>query len=285
MRKDPTNTLEWSRRALINVVQVLSDHLDAFTLIGGHAVQLQTEALNIPHPPTTDGDLVVSPTTLEVEPHLGDLLRAAGYCPRTPHRPGLWGRGEFRNRFGNPDWREKIDLMAPRGFSGTTSKTKRSVPAIASQHGAGTVGNTTGLELSVLDRMQHTLVDFADPTQTASLYVAGRPSLIVAKAYKIHDRLSTRKSMGSIDKDVGDLWRLLASSEPDEAITTFSRYGNNEFVRPSIQAGLAALVGILDDAASVERTVFSFGSAVDRVDVADVFRRWSEELKAFALTG
>lgn len=284
MTSEPTTPHQWSRRALINVAQVLSGHLDSFTLVGGHAVQLQTETLGIPHLPTSDGDLVVSPATLHAEPHLGSVLRQAGYVPRTPHRPGLWGRGEFQNRFDKPDWREKIDLMAPWGLSGATSTTRRSVPATSSQHGAETVGNTTGLELAVFDRGERTLVDFIDPTLTASLFVAGRPALIVAKSFKIRDRLSIRKSMTSIDKDVGDLWRLLASSEPDDTLDVFRRYGKSETVGESIQAGLAALVGILEDAAHVERAVFSFGFSVDRGDVSDVFLRWGAKLRNFVLS-
>lgn len=35
---EPTTPQEWSRRALINVAQVLSGHLDSFTLVGGHGV-------------------------------------------------------------------------------------------------------------------------------------------------------------------------------------------------------------------------------------------------------
>lgn len=285
MSIEPTTALEWSRRALINVAHILAEHLDSFTLVGGHAVQLQTEHLDIPHLPTVDGDLVVFPATLEAKPHLGNVLRGAGYVPRTPHRPGLWGRGEYLNRLGRPDWREKIDLMAPRGFSGTTSATRRSVPATSSQHGPETVGNTAGLELTVFDRTERTLIDFADPTLTAPLFVAGRPSLIVAKSFKIHDRLRTRKSMGSIDKDVGDLWRLLATSDPTETIDAFRHYADNEFVVKSIHAGTSALSVILDDPANVERAVLSFGSAVARETIVDLFGRWSAHIRQFVLTG
>jgi hypothetical protein len=282
---EPATNLEWSRRALINVADVLSDHLDAFTLIGGHAVHLHTESLDIPHLPTVDGDLLVSPATLEAEPHLGQILRAAGYAPRTPHRPGLWGRGEFRNRFGKPDWREKIDLMAPRAFSGTTSKTRRSVPATASQHGIETVGNTTGLELGVFDRAERNLVDFADPTRQVSMYVAGCPSLIVAKSFKIYDRLTSRKNMTSIDKDVADLWRLLAVSEPAETIDFFRLHAKEKLVAESIRAGVLALIDILDDPANAERAVFSFGSVLSSGEVTNTFQGWSSELRHFMSTG
>ena len=285
MSPEPRTHLEWSRRALINVAQVLSDHLESFTVVGGHAVQLQTEIPGFPHLPTSDGDLVVSPATLQAEPHLGNLLRRAGYQPRTPHRPGLWGKGVFRNRFDQPDWKEKIDLMAPRGFSGTTSATRRSVPATASNHGRETVGNASGLELSVLDRTERTLVDFVDPNLTATIFVAGRPSLIVAKAFKIEDRLSSRKSMNSIDKDVADLWRLLAASDTADTINCFRHYSDEDHVGQSIRIGVNSLIGILEDAANVERTQYSFGSAVSREDIAALFHRWSRELRPFVSGG
>ncbi len=46
--KTPRSETEWSRRAIINVVDVLAAHADSLTLIGAHAVLLRTADLDVP---------------------------------------------------------------------------------------------------------------------------------------------------------------------------------------------------------------------------------------------
>lgn len=41
-----------------------------------------------------------------------------------------------------------IDLLAPHGLSGTTSRSKRGVPVLQPAHGKHAVGNALGLELA-----------------------------------------------------------------------------------------------------------------------------------------
>ena len=41
----PHTEIEWSRRAIINVVGVLADHAASLTLVGAHAVLLRTIGL------------------------------------------------------------------------------------------------------------------------------------------------------------------------------------------------------------------------------------------------
>lgn len=53
----PSSELEWSRRAIINVVGILEAHAESLTLVGAHAVLLRTADLDVPGMPTGDGDL------------------------------------------------------------------------------------------------------------------------------------------------------------------------------------------------------------------------------------
>ncbi|MDF1489129.1 hypothetical protein [Tessaracoccus caeni] len=59
--KAPRTEIEWSRRAIINVVTILAAHVESLTLVGAHAVLLRTVDLDVPSMPTGDGDLGVTP--------------------------------------------------------------------------------------------------------------------------------------------------------------------------------------------------------------------------------
>ena len=87
--------MEWSRRAIINVVGVLAAHADSLTLVGAHAVLLRTMDLDVPRMPTGDGDLGVTPGLVGDLPSIETLLTDTGYEHRTTARPGLWGRGPY----------------------------------------------------------------------------------------------------------------------------------------------------------------------------------------------
>ncbi len=130
---EPRSESEWSRRAITNVAGVLAAHVQSLTLIGAHAVLLRTADLDAPIAPTSDGDLGVTPGLVGDAPSIEALLVEAGYEHRTTARPGLWGRGPYQDRLGNATFQEKIDLLAPHGLSGTTSRSKRSVPALQSR--------------------------------------------------------------------------------------------------------------------------------------------------------
>lgn len=160
--KAPRTEIEWSRRAIINVVDVLAAHAESLTLVGAHAVLLLTMDLDVPKMPTGDGDLGVTPGLVGDLPSIESLLVAAGYEHRTTARPGLWGRGPFGEGDGTRSFREKIDLLAPHGLSGTASRSKRGVPALQPAHGKLAVGNVLGLELAAFNRSLMTIPDFAD---------------------------------------------------------------------------------------------------------------------------
>jgi len=89
--RTPRTEVEWSRRAIINVVGVLQAHAKSITLVGAHAVLLRTVDLDVPRMPTGDGDLGVTPGLVGDLPSIENLLAEAGYEHRTTARPGLWG--------------------------------------------------------------------------------------------------------------------------------------------------------------------------------------------------
>ena len=120
--KTPRTEIEWSRRAVINVVDVLAAHSESLTLVGAHAVLLRTMDLDVPRMPTGDGDLGVTPGLVGDLPSIENLLAGARYEDRTTARPGLWGREPYGEADGTRSFREKIDLLAPHELLPTPAR-------------------------------------------------------------------------------------------------------------------------------------------------------------------
>lgn len=276
--KIPRGEIEWSRRAIINVVDVLAVHAESLTLVGAHAVLMRTMDLDVPRMPTGDGDLGVTPGLVGALPSIEALLADAGYEHRTTARPGLWGRERYDELDGTRSFREKIDLLAPHGLSGTASRARRSVPALQSAHGKLAVGNALGLELAVFNRSLVTIYDFADPRLSAEIHVAEIPALILAKGSKIGERLREPRKGPVRDKDLGDLWRLMAVAEPAETFRVIGDFVDHPEVGVDVRQSLEWTADVLRDPVSVERAKSAFDTFVDPAEIDRVFNRWSELL-------
>lgn len=274
--REPRGDAEWSRRAVINVVEVLAAHASSLTLIGGHAVLLRTAGLDVPLAPTGDGDLGVTPGLVGDVPSIEELLTAAGYEHRTTARPGLWGRGPYTDRLGAVQFHEKIDLLAPHALAGTSSRTVRGVPALRERHGKLSVGNAVGIELAAFNRSRMPVPDLADPGLRADVYVAELPALLLAKGAKVGERL-TEKREGSVrDKDLGDLWRLMASGDPESARAVIDEHTDNPTVGANVRRAVEWTRAVILDPASRERAKRSFEGFVDPAEIDRTFGLWAE---------
>ena len=278
--KAPRTEIEWSRRAIINVVDVLAVHAESLTLIGAHAVLLRTMDLDVPQMPTGDGDLGVTPGLVGDLPSIETLLADAGYKHRTTARPGLWGREPYDEADGTRSFREKIDLLAPHGLSGTASRSRRSVPALQQAHGKLAVGNALGLELAAFNRSLVTITDFADQRLSAEIHVAEIPALILAKGSKIGERLREPRKGSVRDKDLGDLWRLMAVADPGDAARVIEEFVNDPEVGAAVRQSVEWTADVLRDPVSVERAKLAFDTFIDPAEVDRVFERWSDSLSS-----
>lgn len=272
---DPSSEVEWSRRAIINVVEVLTAHADSLTLIGAHAVLLRTADLDVPMAPTGDGDLGVTPGLVGDNPSIDTLLRDAGYEHRTTARPGLWGRTPYVDRLGEQQFREKIDLLAPHGLSGTTSRTKRGAPALRA-HGKLAVGNALGLELVAFNRSRMRIVDFADPHLLTEIHVAEVPALVLAKGAKVGERSLNQRKGQVRDKDIGDLWRLMAVADPGQTSTLVAEYADHPAVGANVRQAAEWTHNVISDLVSRERAKRSFEGFVDPAEIDRTFDLWRE---------
>lgn len=276
--KEPRTEIEWSRRAIINVVEVLATHAESLTLVGAHAVLLRTIDLDVPRMPTGDGDLGVTPGLVGDLPSIETLLVEAGYEHRTTARPGLWGRSPYDEPDGTRAFREKIDLLAPHGLSGTVSRSKRGVPALQPAHGKLSVGNALGLELAAFNRSLVTITDFADPRLAAVIYVAEIPGLILAKGSKIGERLREPRKGAVRDKDLGDLWRLMAVADPTETARVITGFVDHPVVGANVRQSMEWTAQVLADPLSRERAKSTFDTFVDPTQIDRVFDQWGQVL-------
>lgn len=270
----PRTEIEWSRRAIINVVGVLAAHAESLTLVGAHAVLLRTADLDVPRMPTGDGDLGVTPGLVSELPSIEALLADAGYEHRTTARPGLWGRESYDESDGTRSFREKIDLVAPHGLSRTASRSKRGVPVLQPAHGKLSVGNALGLELAAFNRSLVTFADFADARLSTEIHVAEIPALILAKGSKIGERLREPRKGPVRDKDLGDLWRLMAVADPAETARVIGEFLDHSEVGISVRQSVEWTAGVLTDPVSSERAKSTFDTFVDPAEIDRVFQLW-----------
>jgi hypothetical protein len=276
--KGPRTETEWSRRAIINVVDVLAAHAESLTLVGAHAVLFRTMDLDVPRMPTGDGDLGVTPGLVGDVPSIEALLAGAGYEHRTTARPGLWGRTTYEEADGTRSFREKIDLLAPHGLSGTASRSKRGVPALQPAHGKLAVGNALGLELTAFSRSLVTIADFADPRLSTEIHVAEIPALILAKGSKIGERFREPRKGPVRDKDLGDLWRLMAVADPSETARVVEEFVDHPDVGAHVRQSVEWTMAVLRDPVSVERAKLAFDTFVDPAEIDRVFATWRNAL-------
>lgn len=276
--KAPRTEIEWSRRAIINVVGVLAVHAESLTLVGAHAVLLRTMDLDVPWMPTGDGDLGVTPSLVGDVPSIEALLAEAGYEHRTTARPGLWGRESYDQSDGTRSFREKIDLLAPHGLSGTASRTTRGVPVLRPAHGKLAVGNALGLELAAFNRSLMTIIDLADSRLSVDIHVAEIPALILAKGSKVGERLREPRKGQVRDKDLGDLWRLMAVADPAETARVIEEFVDHPEIGADVRQSIEWTAGVLGDPVSAERAKLAFDTFVDPAEIDCVFTTWRDAL-------
>lgn len=74
-----------ARRVLLDTLTALAPHDAAIVVAGAQAIYLRTGAGDITVAPyTTDGDLVVDPTSLSAEPAIEAAMTAAGFTSPLP---------------------------------------------------------------------------------------------------------------------------------------------------------------------------------------------------------
>jgi len=84
-----------------------------------------------------------------------------------------------------------------------------------------------------------TITALDDSGRSVEVNVAGPAALLVAKAYKIHDRL--RNTSRLTNKDAGDVYRLMVGAPQQEVVETFRVLVNDQLVGDVAKRGLELL--------------------------------------------
>lgn len=192
-----------ARGALLDALQALAEHRRSVVVIGAQAVYLRTGSASVALAESTkDSDLAIDPRNLQGDPHIDAAMMAAGFIlDPVKNQPGAWIKPEA----GIP-----VDLMVPAALAGPGPSTARS--ASLPPHHRRAMRRAQGLEGTVVDATWETItaLDPADK-RNFEVRVAGPASLLVAKVFKIAERLDTPNRLN--DKDAHDIYRLLQAIE------------------------------------------------------------------------
>jgi hypothetical protein len=140
------------------------------------------------------------------------------------------------------------------------------------------VANALGLELAAFNRSLVTITDFADPRLSTELHVAEIPALILAKGSKIGERFREPRKGPVRDKDLGDLWRLMAVADPSETAWVVEEFVDHPDVGADVRQSVEWTVAVLRDPVSVERAKLAFDTFVDPAEIDRVFATWRNAL-------
>ena len=202
-----------ARRVLLDALEALGSHRAAVAVAGAQAIYLRAGAGVLPISDfTTDADLTLNPDHLAPEPELEALLKAAGFehvKRNGAFEPGAWQTdGTVRGTAIKVD----LDLLVPTGSSKGGRRRVDLGP-----HGKRAARRSRGLEAALVDNlaMEIGALDPADSRSVTAL-VAGLPALLIAKSYKLTDRLEDGHRDRLSNKDAADVIRVMQAMPPDE---------------------------------------------------------------------
>jgi hypothetical protein len=210
-----------ARGVLLDALFALAPHGKAVIVVGAQAIYLRTGDADLAIAPyTTDGDLALNPTLLGDDPLLDQAMRAANFTPmKRPQghdEPGIWVEPV---EVGGETVLIPVDLIVPRGAAHPGGRRG----ARLETHGNSAARSAVGLEAALIDHSPM-IIGALDPidARTIEVEVAGMAALLVAKAHKIHDRVTSGREDRLDDKDAADVVRIMQTTVPSETGGTLS---------------------------------------------------------------
>jgi len=208
-------------------------------IAGAQAVYLHTGDGDLAVAPfTTDADLAVDPEQLAPDPLIEAAMTAAGFQLALDGghvEPGIW---TAEVGVAGESLLVPVDLIVPEAAA--TGGGRRG--ARLGVHGRRAARRAIGLEAALVDHSQRTITAL-DPAVERSVdaNVAGPAALLVAKAHKIHDRIERGRADRVLDKDAGDVLRLMQTTTPMNVGTTLAELAAHPMAGPASTAALAYL--------------------------------------------
>lgn len=251
-----------ARQVLLDGLEALAPHIDAITVVGAQAVYLRSETAAVTGAAyTSDGDLGIDPALLGEEPLIDEALTSAGFETIPEDQPGLW----FAHRsVDGVRYPVELDLLV----GSTLARGRRS--ARIPPHSTMSARIVPGLDTCAVDRSPM-VVRALDPQdlRRVEVNVAGAASLMVAKSYKIAERLAAARPDRLQDKDAGDILRLMMTAKPGAVAASFEALIVEERVATVAVQGLEYLRKLFGGARTpgVEMAVRALGGDVPETRV------------------
>lgn len=262
-----TAEFELARRVLLDAIEGLGVHAESIVLVGAQAVYFHTsdQAVDFVDPTTSDADLVIDGSSAGHEPLIDTLMAGAGFSQRGD--PGTW--------FGEQD--VQVDLMV------VPSQNQRSGrrAALIAPHGQGFARLSTGLEATLVDN-DHRLICAieADDHREAVIRVAGPSALVIAKLFKLNDRMSGSNSqLRVVAKDSLDLLRLATVIDAVDFEVGFAMLASRAAARNELAKGLSILTEFGDGVES-RLAALAFEASLGRADVPVRFAALAARLRS-----
>lgn len=255
-----------ARRVLLDACDALGKLRDAMVLVGAQAIYLQASdvGLDVVSPFTSDADLSIDPARLDSAPAIVEAMNNAGFKLKIKAggngvEPGAW---QIIVDVGGDPTPIEVDLMVPESVAPGRGRDAK-LPA----HGKNASRIGPGLEASVIDHHQMTIASLEPhrDTRTTILRVAGTAALLIAKAHKIGERVDEGKEYRIKPKDAGDVFRLMRSPMPPDAVgARLAELRRNPMCGASVETGIDYLKRLFGNerAPGVDLAVENLVSAV-----------------------
>jgi hypothetical protein len=268
-----------ARRVLLDAIEALRPHEHAVVLAGAQAIYLRTGPASLPIAEfTTDGDLAIDPALLTEAPSLTDLMKAAdfklarkGGAPE----PGIW---EKKVRIGGTEAPVPVDLIVPTDVAPPGGRRSARLPG----HGKGATRKIEGLEAALIDN-EVMLIEALEPgdDRSARLRVAGVAALLVAKTYKIADRVEDERADRLKDKDAADVVRLMQATPATTVAATLRSLLDHPDAGASTRSALPRFDGLFGSRAGVgiEMASRALRNGMPPERVRAICLAWASELR------
>jgi hypothetical protein len=264
-----------ARTVLLDALEAFGPQRRALVVVGAQAVYLRTGEGGITGvaPYTTDADLALAPTLVTEDPHLETLLADAGF-EQTGHQPGAWWK---RVEINGASIKVDVDVMVPDRNAPADGRRRASLPP----HDAMIARKVLGLEGALIDRDLLTVTGLDDSeSRSFAVQVAGPGALLIAKGYKLRDRLGQGKADRIADKDAADVYRLILATPIAEVLLRLRPLLADEIAGPVCREGIALLMRHFGarNAQGVQMASDALRSAVDARQIAEICTGFAREL-------
>lgn len=265
-----------ARRVLLDALELLGAHAHAITVVGAQAVYLRTHEVELGIAAfTSDADLCLDKDQLKDEPLLQEAMERGGFSLRE-HQPGLWQKKET---FGSVSADVQVDLLVPATFAGRGRRSVQMPP-----HHKSAAKRVPGLEPCLVDRDLMVIRSLApSDDRTPAVQVAGPAALLIAKAYKIHERVTEVGQQRVQYKDAGDVVRIMQSDsgDPDEIADRIRRLRADDRTADITKTGLQYLRQLFGarNAEGTQAAVTALEGAMDQSSVETLVPAYLNELE------